>query len=75
MDISLPGALLRSKNITIRGAGPGSWSVTKDVAEQYPKLLQKLVEGVGEFDIKEKKLEDVEEVWGSKDRSVFVLDD
>jgi NADPH:quinone reductase-like Zn-dependent oxidoreductase len=67
----LPGAVLRSKNITIRGAGPGAWSMGV-LKGGLPEVLEALRD-IKERNIKVVKLEDVEKVWGqSGDRIVFV---
>jgi len=69
--IDLPGALLRSRNITIRGSGPGSWSL-EEYEKQLPTLLDTM-KGMKKQDVKIVKLEDVEKVWNEGgDRMVFV---
>jgi NADPH:quinone reductase-like Zn-dependent oxidoreductase len=72
MEISLPGAVLRSKPLTIRGSGPGGWS-TRDLAAVMPDLLEAL-KLVPEQPIKVVKLADVESEWNSagSERVVFV---
>ena len=40
-DINLSGAALRSKNLTIRGSGPGAWS-PQELNAVMPELLQAL---------------------------------
>ncbi|KAK1062447.1 hypothetical protein LTR74_010286 [Friedmanniomyces endolithicus] len=57
----LPGAILRSKNLTIRGSGPGAWRM-QDVAESIDELLE-VVKGIPEQPIKLVKLKDTEAVW------------
>lgn len=67
----LPGALLRSKDITIRGAGAGAWGMGV-LKGELPKILDALRD-VKERKIKVVKLADVEEAWSeSGDRVVFV---
>ncbi|KAK5306204.1 hypothetical protein LTR99_001894 [Exophiala xenobiotica] len=71
LDISLPGAVLRSKNITMRGAGPGAWSLPH-FGKELPGLLA-AVAGLPKMDLKVRKLEDAAEAWAAKrDRTVFV---
>jgi NADPH:quinone reductase-like Zn-dependent oxidoreductase len=70
-DIALPGAVLRSKNITMRGAGPGAWPMSL-----FAKELPSLLEAVGklpDMGLTVRKLEDVETAWANKkERTVFV---
>lgn len=71
LDISLPGAVLRSKNITMRGAGPGAWSLPH-FGKELPGLLA-AVAGLPKMDLKVRKLEDAADAWAAKrDRTVFV---
>jgi NADPH:quinone reductase-like Zn-dependent oxidoreductase len=72
LTLELPGAVLRSKDITIRGAGPGSWSMHHSTKE-IPGLLEAL-KGMKKQSVRVVKLEDVEKVWDEKngDRMVFV---
>ncbi|KAK0938723.1 hypothetical protein LTR29_009691 [Friedmanniomyces endolithicus] len=60
-ELLLPGAVLRSKNLTIRGSGPGAWRM-QDVADSIDELLE-VVKGVPEQPIKLVKLKDIEAVW------------
>ena len=70
-DISLPGALLREKNITIRGAGPGAWPMPL-FAKELPDLLR-AVSKLPDMGLTVRKLEEVKEAWGNKkERTVFV---
>ncbi|EXJ77901.1 hypothetical protein A1O3_09060 [Capronia epimyces CBS 606.96] len=70
-DIALPAALLRSKDLTLGGTGPGSWSMA-----QFNKELPALLAAVAKLppqDIKVRKLEDVDVAWAAKrERTVFV---
>ena len=72
MEINLPGAVLRSKPVTIRGSGPGGWS-TRDLVAVMPDLLVAL-KSVPKQPIKVVKLADVESEWdsASSERVVFV---
>ncbi|PPJ53001.1 hypothetical protein CBER1_11449 [Cercospora berteroae] len=70
--ISLPGHVLRSKDITIRGSGPGSWSM-QSFMKTLPDLLAAM-RHVQEQPIKVAKLEDIEQEWeySGPARLVFV---
>lgn len=73
-DVTLPAALLRSKMVTIRGAGPGSWTMGQ-LAGETTGLLQ-AVKGLRADSVHVARLEEVESVWNSPDvkgkRLVFV---
>jgi NADPH:quinone reductase-like Zn-dependent oxidoreductase len=70
-DISLPSAVLRSKNITLRGTGPGSWSL-KEYAEQLPKCFEAMA-GLKPSNFSVVKMKDIESAWGrTKERLVVV---
>ena len=73
-DMALPGAALRSSNLTIRGSGPGAWSFA-DAAKELPEMLEALAT-VGEQKVRVVKLKDVEVEWERKvegeGRVVFV---
>lgn len=70
-DIALPGAILREKNITMRGSGPGAWSFPQ-FGKELPLLLE-AVSKLPDMDLKQRKLEDAEAAWAAKrDRTVFV---
>lgn len=72
LDIKLPGDLLRSKNLTLRGSGPGAWSF-KESAESLPELL-KVLGNVNTGNIKTVPLKDIESEWEKEgsDRLVFI---
>lgn len=72
-EISLPGSVLRSKNLTIRGSGPGAWTM-REVAQTLDQLLA-AVNDIPEQPIRTRKLEDVEKAWGESgsERLVIVL--
>lgn len=62
-EISLPGDILRSKDITIRGTGPGAWQM-KDFGEELPKIIGAIASGEikpGKF--QEVRLADIESAW------------
>jgi NADPH:quinone reductase-like Zn-dependent oxidoreductase len=73
-DMALPGAALRSNDLTIRGSGPGAWSLASAVSE-LPEMLDALAK-VEEQKVRVVKLEDVEGEWVRKaegeGRIVFV---
>jgi NADPH:quinone reductase-like Zn-dependent oxidoreductase len=73
-DMALPGAVLRSNDLTIRGSGPGAWSLA-DAAKELPAMLEALV-AVEEQKVRVVKLEDVEVEWERNaeggERLVFV---
>ncbi|KAJ4416757.1 hypothetical protein N0V82_006568 [Gnomoniopsis sp. IMI 355080] len=71
--IELPGDVLRSKDITIRGSGPGSWRL-KDFAEQVPGIVKAIASGKvrpGKF--REVKMADIESVWTQKGGDRMVI--
>lgn len=68
-ETNLPADLLRGKDITMRGTGPGAWSA-QQFAEQLPRIVQALAD-VPAMPLKEYKLKDVAEGWASKERVVF----
>ncbi|KAK5172660.1 uncharacterized protein LTR77_002780 [Saxophila tyrrhenica] len=71
-EMMLPSSILRSKNITIRGSGPGAWSM-QEVVETMPDMLTALKD-VPEQPVKTVKLADVEKKWNNagSERLVFV---
>ena len=72
LTINLPGEVLRSNNLTLRGSGPGAWSMAETVAV-LPELLAAL-KHVPEQPVKAVKLADIEKQWTSESsgRVVFV---
>lgn len=72
LELNLPGSVLRSKNLTIRGSGPGSFEL-KAVGNELPTLLEALV-GAKEHKLKTVLLKDIEGVWNEKsdERIVFL---
>ncbi|KUI53871.1 MFS antiporter QDR2 [Cytospora mali] len=62
-DIALPGALLRSKMIALRGSGPGSWTMTQ-LAGETAAILKAVVDLKADS-LHVARLEDVESVWNS----------
>jgi hypothetical protein len=71
-NMCLPGALLRTKNITIRGSGPGAWPLSQ-LSKELPDLLE-VISRLPDMGLKARRLEDVETAWLSEpERSVFVI--
>jgi hypothetical protein len=72
LEANIPSAVLRSKDITMRGAGPGAWTFPQLIGE-YGNILNAL-KTVKRQGIKDAKLEDVDKVWNeqSKSRTVFI---
>lgn len=74
--IALPSAVLRSKNLTLRGSGPGAWSIA-ELGQQMPKLI----EALASLTLKQPQkfpLEQFAKVWpdtelAKKGRVVFTL--
>lgn len=72
-EMALPGSVLRSKDLTIRGSGPGAWSL-RELKGEMPALLEALG-GVEEQRARVVGLQDVEGEWGRRgegERVVFV---
>lgn len=71
-EMSLSGEVLRSKDITIRGAGAGSWS-RRALVETMPALLATLPT-IPEQAVRTVRLEDIETEWdyAGLERLVFV---
>ena len=72
-EARLPGSVLRSNNLAIRGSGPGSWSL-QELVQHMPRLLEAVVK-LDKGEVRVEKFEDVEKVWGAKEdgkRIVFI---
>jgi NADPH:quinone reductase-like Zn-dependent oxidoreductase len=70
-DMNLSSAILRSKNITLRGTGPGAWNM-KEYGEQLPKCIEAMAE-LKPSNFSVVGLKDIESAWGrTKERLVFV---
>lgn len=71
-DITLPGSVLRSKNLSIIGSGAGAWSHA-ELGDAMPGLLDAL-RTLPEQPVRVAKLADVETEWASEgsERLVFV---
>lgn len=64
--IELPGDILRSKDITVRGTGPGSWQ-GKDFNHQAPDMVKAIAAGKirpGQF--RQVRLQDIEAAWNQQ---------
>jgi NADPH:quinone reductase-like Zn-dependent oxidoreductase len=72
LEANLVSANLRSKNITMRGAGPGAWTFPQLIGE-YGNILNAL-KSVKKQEVRVVKLADIEKVWNEKStvRMVFV---
>lgn len=73
-SIDFPGALVRGKDITIRGSGPGAWRPAEFLKE-LPSIIEAIAAGKirpGKF--QQVKLQDIETVWAQKggDRIIIV---
>lgn len=71
VDIALPGSVLRSKNLTIRGSGPGSWS-HESAAKEMPRLLDAF-RGLEKRNVRQVALSEVEKAWDMTDERVVFL--
>jgi NADPH:quinone reductase-like Zn-dependent oxidoreductase len=60
-NISLPGGILRSKNITIRGAAPGAYNA-EEAATENPGLMKAVAE-IKDQRFKVVDLKDIEKEW------------
>ena len=70
LDTSFPAAIFRSKNLTVRGSGPGAWTMA-EFAEDVEGLVR-AVESLEKQDIKVRKLEEIDEAWkNERERTVF----
>ncbi|KAH7406674.1 hypothetical protein DE146DRAFT_648088 [Phaeosphaeria sp. MPI-PUGE-AT-0046c] len=70
--MDLPGDLLRAKDITIRGAAPGSYSM-QILAQELPKMLEALKD-LPKQDLKVVPLSEVQTQWADeKNRLVFTV--
>ncbi|KAI0756086.1 hypothetical protein C8Q80DRAFT_1215182 [Daedaleopsis nitida] len=75
-DIALPGAVLRSKDVTIRGAGPGAWGFD-ELQAALPGMLA-LLGKVPPPRVRVEKMSEIAKVWGKEkdddgERLVFTL--
>ncbi|KAK6530436.1 hypothetical protein TWF694_003788 [Orbilia ellipsospora] len=72
LDVTIPGSVLRSNQITIRGAGPGSWSMGH-LGKELPGLL-KAFASVKPRNVKVLPLSEIENTWSyekSDERIVY----
>ncbi|RYP66224.1 hypothetical protein DL769_006068 [Monosporascus sp. CRB-8-3] len=72
---TIPSALLRSRDLTVRGAGPGAWGLPA-LGREMPTLVEKMATWKL-LDAQTVPLKDIEQVWddkelGRKGRVVFV---
>jgi len=73
MDINLPSAVLRSKDLTIRGAGPGAWPMSR-MSVEIPAMLE-MLKAVKSEGVEVVSLSEIEEAWTRKsiNRVVFKM--
>lgn len=63
LTMDFPGDLLRSKDITMRGTGPGAWG-PKDFVKEAPAMIEAIASAkVKPWKFQEVKMQDVEKVW------------
>jgi NADPH:quinone reductase-like Zn-dependent oxidoreductase len=71
LESSIPAALLRSKDVTIRGSGPGAWSMQQFASEA--EGLLRAVEKLSKQAITLRGLDEIDAAWGNeRERTVFV---
>jgi len=71
LDVTVPGAALRSKDIAIRGSGPGAWSMSV-VLKEMPAILEAL-KSVPKQPVKVVKLAEVEKEWNKENAERVVV--
>ncbi len=72
--VEFPGDLLRSKDITMRGTGPGAWQMSQFI-KQVPKIIEAIADGkIAKYRFQEVKLNDIQQAWSQPgaDRMVIV---
>jgi NADPH:quinone reductase-like Zn-dependent oxidoreductase len=69
---SLPGAILRSRRLTVRGSGAGSASL-EEIMAQLPVFMAKVASGDVVAPVRAFPLSDVAEAWGSSDGERVVV--
>ena len=74
LEVKVNGAMLRSKNITIRGSGPGAWSM-EDMGTELRGLVDVVVGGefLKGMYVKEIDIERIEEAWNDKGKDRVAL--
>jgi NADPH:quinone reductase-like Zn-dependent oxidoreductase len=71
LTAEISGFMLKGKNITIRGSGPGAWSMEEFGGEV--EGLVRAVEGLEKQPLTQRKLEEIADAWANeKERTVFV---
>lgn len=71
MEMNLPGAVLRSKNIAIQGPGPVAWP-TEAVVKELPKMIS-LCKSLWKIGVDVVPLSKVEEAWTKTGRKKVVF--
>ncbi|KAK8219636.1 hypothetical protein M8818_000610 [Zalaria obscura] len=70
LDTPLPAAVLRAKNLTIRGSGPGAWRMM-ELAQEIPGLLNAVAK-LPSFPFVVRQLEDVEDAWKDEKARIVI---
>jgi NADPH:quinone reductase-like Zn-dependent oxidoreductase len=72
-DVVFPAALLRSKDLTMRGSGFGTWPMSR-LGQENPKMIEAIASGkIKEHRFQEVKLEDIEAAWAQKGGERMVI--
>lgn len=70
MEFSLLSAVLRSKDLTVRGAGSGVWPVSR--SKGIPAMLE-MLKAVRKEGVKVASLSEIEETWTKKQQRVAYM--
>ncbi|KAF2757496.1 hypothetical protein EJ05DRAFT_391436 [Pseudovirgaria hyperparasitica] len=70
--LEVPASELRSKNLTLRGAGRGSWSIA-EMKKELPDIVKFVAEDLGKRDIRVEKFDDVSVIWNQAVTERLVL--
>jgi NADPH:quinone reductase-like Zn-dependent oxidoreductase len=71
--VTFPGDLLRGKDVTMRGTGPGAWTMPQ-LAEQVPKMVAAIADGrIKRHEFAEIKLSELPAVWNNKGERMVVV--
>jgi NADPH:quinone reductase-like Zn-dependent oxidoreductase len=72
LEIALPADLLRSKNIVMRGTGPGSFSIP-ELSVGMKSLIQEALRKVRPYPLKIVPLKDIESRWNEQGDRIVVV--
>ena len=72
LDVPFPSDILRSKNITLSGSGPGAWTIPQMVAGMKD-LLQVGLVGLKPRSFQVVKLQDVPKSWDEQGERMVVV--